>query len=164
MAGPHPFPPVNTWGFTQHNPFQAVYDTQPPQRLPDDAANAAPSVPGPVRRPRPQRQHRPARRRRRCRRRPCIFLNDPFVHEQADRFAARLLQGAADDGQRIDLAYRHPVRPAGDVEETHTGETFLRRYAQGLKDAGVAPDKQSEAAWASFARVLFARNEFIYID
>jgi len=28
MAGPHPFPPVNTWGFTQHAPFQAVYETK----------------------------------------------------------------------------------------------------------------------------------------
>ena len=26
-GGPHPFPPENSWGFTQHNPFLAVYDT-----------------------------------------------------------------------------------------------------------------------------------------
>ena len=25
-GGPHPFPPSTTWGFTQHNPFVAVYD------------------------------------------------------------------------------------------------------------------------------------------
>src|SRR5262249_46410112 len=24
-GGPHPFPSENTWGFTQHKPFQAVY-------------------------------------------------------------------------------------------------------------------------------------------
>ena len=61
-GGPHPFPPENSWGFTQHNPFQAVYETQPPQRLPDDAAHSAPSVPGAVRRRRPQLEHRPAQR------------------------------------------------------------------------------------------------------
>ena len=26
-GGPHPFPRNPTWGFTQHNPFKAVYDT-----------------------------------------------------------------------------------------------------------------------------------------
>src|SRR5262249_56190305 len=26
-GGPHPFPPVHTWNFTQHKPFKAVYDT-----------------------------------------------------------------------------------------------------------------------------------------
>src|SRR5206468_9698451 len=26
-GGPHPFPPVASWGFTQHNPFFAVYET-----------------------------------------------------------------------------------------------------------------------------------------
>ena len=26
-GGPHPFPPQNKWGYTQHTPFQAVYDT-----------------------------------------------------------------------------------------------------------------------------------------
>ena len=27
FGGPHPFPPVQTWGFTQHAPFSAVYET-----------------------------------------------------------------------------------------------------------------------------------------
>ncbi|HSM76836.1 MAG TPA: DUF1553 domain-containing protein, partial [Bryobacteraceae bacterium] len=27
-GGPHPFPPQTEWGFTQHHPFKAVYDTQ----------------------------------------------------------------------------------------------------------------------------------------
>ena len=35
---------------------------------------------------------------------------------------------------------------------------------QGLKEAGVPAEKQTAAAWASYARVLFAANEFIYID
>src|SRR5947209_6943581 len=26
--GPHPFPPVNTWGYTAHHQFKAVYPTQ----------------------------------------------------------------------------------------------------------------------------------------
>ena len=27
-AGPHPFPPIEQWAWTQHNPFKAVYPTE----------------------------------------------------------------------------------------------------------------------------------------
>ncbi len=84
-----------------------------------------------------------------------FFLNDPFVHDQADRFAARLLRGAADDAGRIDLAYRLAYGRPATLEETRAGETVPATYA-GLKDAGVPPDKQTAAAWAGSARVLFA--------
>ena len=33
-------------------------------------------------------------------------MNDPFVHEQAEGFARRLLAAPGDDGDRIRLAYR----------------------------------------------------------
>ena len=39
-GGAHPFPDPKTWGFTQHNPFLAVYDHNAPQRLPDDTARS----------------------------------------------------------------------------------------------------------------------------
>ena len=113
-AGPHPFPPANTWGFTQHNPFQAVYETnrrsvylmtQRMRRHPflalfdgaDPNASTAQRYTTTV----------PTQ--------ALFFLNDPFVHEQADQFAARLLQRAADDAGRIDLAHRLALRPAGDA-------------------------------------------------
>ncbi len=60
-GGPHPFPPEKTWGFTQHNPFQAVYPTDRRSVYLMTPAHSAASVPGPVRWPRPQFQHCPAR-------------------------------------------------------------------------------------------------------
>ncbi len=60
MAGPHPFPPADTWNFTQHSPFQAVYETNHRSVYLMTQRTAPPPVPGPVRRRRPQRQHRPA--------------------------------------------------------------------------------------------------------
>ena len=93
-----------------------------------------------------------------------FFLNDPFVHAQADRFAARLLQGAADDAGRIDLAHRLAYGRPATLEETRAGELYLRKYEQGSKDAGTPPEKQAAAAWASYCRVLFAADEFIYVD
>lgn len=84
-GGPHPFPPVHTWSFSVHNPFKAIYDTNQPQCLPDDATDSTPSVSG------------------RCSMGPdpgvstdqrilsttpsqaLFMMNDPFVHEQHPR-------------------------------------------------------------------------------
>jgi cytochrome c553 len=163
MPGPHPFPPANTWNFTQHNPFQAVYETnhrsvylmtqrqcrQPFLALFDGAdpntstaARSTTTVPTQA----------------------LFFLNDPFVHDLADKFAARILAATADDGARIDLAHRIAYGRQATPDEMHTAEVYLGKYEQGLKQAGVPTEKQAAAAWASYARVLFAANEFIYID
>jgi len=155
-AGPHPFPPQNTWGFTQHSPFQAVYETnhrsvylmtQRLRRHPFlalfDGADANAST--------GQRNTTTVPTQ------ALFFLNDPFVHVQAEKFAARLLQGAADDAARIDLAHRMAYGRPATLDETRAGELYLRKYEQTSK-AGAA------AAWTSYCRVLFAADEFIYID
>ncbi len=72
-----------------------------------------------------------------------FFLNDPFVHDQADKFAARLVQAAPDDGVRIDLAHRILYGRPATLEETRTAEMYLKKYTQGLKDANVPPEKQA---------------------
>jgi Protein of unknown function (DUF1553)/Protein of unknown function (DUF1549)/Planctomycete cytochrome C len=163
ISGPHPFPPANTWNFTQHAPFQAVYETnhrsiylmtqrqcrQPFLALFDGAdANASTAERSTTTVPT----------------QALYFLNDPFVHDQADKFAARILAATADDGARIDLAHRIAYGRPATMGEMHTAEAFLRKYVQGLKEAGVPAEKQAAAAWASYARVLFAANEFIYVD
>ena len=126
-AEAHPFPPANTWGFTQHNPFQAVYETNrrsvylmtqrlrrhPFLALFDGADPNASTA---------QRNTTTVPTQ------ALFFLNDPFVHDQADRFAARLLRGAADDAGRIDLAHRLAYGRPATLEETRAGELYLRKY------------------------------------
>ncbi len=163
MAGPHPFPPANTWNFTQHAPFQAVYATnhrsvylmtqrqcrQPYLALFDGAdANASTAERSTTTVPT----------------QALFFLNDPFVHDLADKFAARIMAAATNDNARIDLAHRIAYGRPATGDEMHFAEVYLQNYAQGLKEAGVPAEKQTAAAWASYARVLFAANEFIYID
>jgi hypothetical protein len=161
--GPHPFPPANTWNFTQHAPFQAVYETkhrsvylmtqrqcrQPYLALFDGAdANASTAERSTTTVPT----------------QALYFLNDSFVHDLADKFAARILAATTDDGTRIDLAHRIAYGRPATPDEIHAAEAYLGKYMQGLKEAGVPAEKQTAAAWASYARVLFAANEFIYID
>jgi hypothetical protein len=154
-GGPHPFPPAAKWGFTQHNPFQAVYATDRrsaylmTQRTrrhpflalfdgPDPSASTAQrsvtTVPTQA----------------------LYFLNNPFVHEQADRLAARLL--AAEAERRIDLAHRLAFARPATAQERREAADYLRACA-----AVLGPGREA-AAWASYARALFASNEFIYVD
>ncbi len=128
-AEAHPFPPQNTWGFTQHNPFQAVYETnhrsvylmtQRLRRHPFlalfDGADPNAST--------GQRNTTTVPTQ------ALFFLNDPFVHAQAEKFAARLLQAAADDAARIDLAHRLAYGRPATLDESRAGEMYLRKYEE----------------------------------
>ena len=56
--GPHPFPPIETWHWTQHDAFKAVYPSNHRSRLPDDPAPGEAPLPGDLRRARHQRLDR----------------------------------------------------------------------------------------------------------
>jgi hypothetical protein len=162
-GGPHPFPPERTWGFTQHNPFVAVYHTprrsvylmtQRTRRHPflalfdgadpnsSTARRSTTTVPTQA----------------------LFFLNNPFVHAQSDHLARRLLHSAGSERQRIDLAHRLAFgRPAGPAEVRAAG-VYLRACQEILAESGVPIARREVAAWASYARTLFASNEFVYLD
>jgi hypothetical protein len=156
-AGPHPFPAQKTWGFTQHAPFSAVYDTKKrsvylmQQRIrrhpflaifdgPDPNASTA------------------ARFVSTTPLQALFVMNDPFVHSQADAFARRLLAEAPDDAQRIALAHRLAFARPSDAQETDQGVSFLAACRSRLGEGG------EQKAWASYARVLLGGNEFLYLD
>jgi Protein of unknown function (DUF1549)/Protein of unknown function (DUF1553)/Planctomycete cytochrome C len=95
----HPFPPQSEWKFTQHNPFRAIYDTdkrsvylmtQRIQRHPYlaifDGADPSASTPRRLTSTTPLQA--------------LFLLNDPLVHDQAGKFANRLLSERADDTAR----------------------------------------------------------------
>lgn len=153
-GGPHPFPPPTEWGFTEHKPFIAVYEsprrsvylmTQRLQRHPFfglfDGADPSAST-----------AHRgisttPLQ--------ALWFFNDPFVHEQAQLLAARLRSEAGDAEARLERAYLLCFGRPPDSEERQAARSYLEEAARTF--GGEA------AAWESFARVLLRSSEFIYI-
>ena len=159
----HPFPPVGTWGFTIHNPFHAVYDSdhrsvylmiQRNRRHPFlalfDAADPNQSV---------------AERQPTTTPTQTLFLmNSPFVHQQSEAFAARLIASVGDDEARVRQAFEltHARVPA-DSEVAKTVE-FLKTYQQRLTDQGLSSEQQAVAKWAALARVLLTSNAFLYVD
>src|SRR6185295_562315 len=112
----HPFPPENQWKFTQHNPFKAVYDsnrrsvylmTQRIQRHPFLSLFDGPDT----------NASTPTRTTSTTSLQALFLMNDPFVHGQARKFAARLLAERSDDAGRIERAFLLAFNRSPTVEE-----------------------------------------------
>ncbi|MSR58810.1 MAG: DUF1553 domain-containing protein [Planctomycetaceae bacterium] len=163
MGEAHPFPALATWGFTQHNPFVAVYDTprrsvylmqQRLRRHPFlalfDGAD-----------PNASTAHRDTTT---VPTQSLFLMNDPFVHEQSLRFATRLCADHVDRRQRLDSACEAALaRPATDQEGVRA-LTFLDDYANQLQSRGTPAAESEIQSWAAFARTLFVRNAFLFVE
>jgi hypothetical protein len=92
-------------------------------------------------------------------------LNNEFMHEQAGRFAERLLRERAEDGARIDRAFalllgREPTR-----SERERSMQFLEQARVKVRPVKAAKDDDPEKrVWTSFAGVMLRINEFLYVD
>ncbi|MHB1081227.1 MAG: PSD1 and planctomycete cytochrome C domain-containing protein [Prosthecobacter sp.] len=158
-GGEHPFPPVHTWGFTQHRQFFALYDNhqrsvyQMQQRLRKhpflalfDGAdtNSSTAVRDPSTTPLQS----------------LFMMNNPFAHERAARLTARLTGMAAGDAQRVErvfhLLYSRPPEP----EEVRMATEYLGKVRLQL----AAQKVPAEQAWTSLVRALLGANEFLYLD
>jgi hypothetical protein len=147
----HPFPEESTWTFTQHRPFNAVYETdkrsvymmvQRQRRHPFlalfDGADPNAST--------------PARETTTVPTQALYFINDPFFHEQAAKLAAIILETPGDEA-RVLQAYGRLFQRVPTQSERHRAAKFLNNYP------GDAPEK-----WSALSRVLLASNEFLHID
>ena len=93
-----------------------------------------------------------------------FLLNDPFVHEQSQGFADRLLTERSDDSERLERAYKLALGRAPETDETDAAMQFLGESRETLRAAGVASDEIDRQAWQALARAIFRLNEFVYID
>lgn len=162
-APPHPFPPVETWGFTIHKPFHAVYDSQRrsvylmvqrnrrhPFLALFDAADPNASVAERLPTTTPTQT--------------LFLMNSPFVHEQSAAFAQRLLAAPDDVATRVRLGFElaHGRIPAeADLADA---VNFIGAYRDALATQNIPPDQQIAVAWSAFARVLLTGNAFLYVD
>lgn len=159
----HPFPSEDSWNFTQHNPFKAVYETnrrsvylmtQRLQRHPYLAVfdGADPSTSTPVR----GTSTTPLQ--------ALFLLNDPMVHAQAAGLAAAVRAAAPDDDSRLDHAiHRVLARPATAAERTD-GRAFLDAARTTLRAHGTPDDRIEDEVWTALARSLFRLSEFVSPD
>ncbi len=156
-GGAHPFPDPKNWGFTQHNPFSAVYDhdrrsvylmTQRIKRHPFLALFDGPDA----------NASTAFRHTTTVPTQSLFFMNDPFVHARAKSLAARLLTLANDDA-RLDRACQLLYGRSPSAGERELSRRFVADAMQDEK----GPDR-ARNAWSAWLRVMFASNEFIYVD
>jgi hypothetical protein len=154
----HPFPDQKSWNFTQHNPFKAVYDTnkrsvyvmtQRIQRHPFfglfDGSDTNTSTDRRLTSTTPLQA--------------LYLMNDPFVHDQAKKFAARIQKEAKDDTARIERAYLLLYGRSPSKDEVTAATQYIAKVMAKLTGERVA-----ERAWESLSRALFLSNEFVYLD
>jgi hypothetical protein len=148
----HPFPPESTWGFTQHNPFAAVYDNNqrtvyqmvtrnrrhpflalfdgadPNTTTPDRQATTVPTQ-------------------------ALFFMNDPFFHASALKLAQRASE-APDANSQIDRIYRLSLQRLPLESEKSIMFQLAPSGAIRLDTASLAP----------MARVVLTSNAFLSVD
>jgi mono/diheme cytochrome c family protein len=156
-AGDHPFPPRHTWGWTQHNPFVAAYETKRrslylmQSRLkrhpylalfdgPDPSSSTGARAPSTT----------PLQ--------ALFALNDPLAHQSAAQVAVRAVAAGDNESSRIDAACRLVWSRPASPDELAECSVFLAAYRQQLATADDRP------AWSALARALLTSNEFIYLD
>jgi hypothetical protein len=162
-GGPHPFAPQHEWNYTQHNPFKAVYETkrrsiylmtQRIQRHPYlaifDGADPSASTAFRMTSTTPLQA--------------LYLLNDPFIHEQSQKFANRILSESSDEKARLNRAYQLALGRPPQPDELERGHRFLASVADQLRSSETPPGKVEREAWTAMSRVLFRLNEFVYID
>ncbi len=157
----HPFPLATTWGFSQHAPFQAVYDhdkrsaflmVQRLKRHPFLALFDGPDT----------NSSTPERRVTTVPTQALYFLNDPFVHAKSESGAGRVLAFAKEETLQIEFAYRLTLARSPTTTETQEASSSLAAFRGELKRIGHPnPDLM---AMAAFMRTLFGCNEFLHCD
>ena len=80
-----------------------------------------------------------------------ILLNDPFVHQQAGKWAKNTVSQEETSRERITAMYQAAFCRLPSTVEMDACLEFLERQA-------------SDAVWSDLAHVLFNTKEFIYLN
>jgi len=163
MDGPHPFPPLAEWRYTQHRPFVADYPSnhrsiylmqqrirrQPYLAVFDGADTNATTPDRPVSTTAIQ---------------ALFMMNDQFMFDQADKLAVRIGLAFGDDASRIDYAYRLCFSRPPQPEDVQVGQRYIQACLAQLRQTKTPWDQQYRAALSSYIRVLMSSNEFVFLD
>ncbi len=147
----HPFPPENTWNYSQHAPFNAVYQTdkrsvymmvQRQRRHPFLALFDGPDP----------NSSTPVRDQTTVPTQALYFLNDEFFHASANLTASNYLENPSKPAP-IPGLYRLIFQREPTMAELGVTNKFLESYE------GTELEK-----WQAICRILLASNEFVYVD
>ena len=90
------------------------------------------------------------------------MLNDPFVIEQAARWAESVITKGASSEQRIRQMFVLALSREPDVDELQDSMDYLTELAHEHSVA-VADMPGNASVWQDFAQSLFCLKEFVYV-
>jgi hypothetical protein len=157
----HPFPPEATWSFSQHAPFAAEYETLQRSVYVMQKRNRRGRFFALFDGPDPNAST-PQRDLTTVPTQALFFLNDPFLHAQAAKFAARILAASSEERARLDFASGILCGRAATEDEQQDAAAFLQEYAAAVADRPAV--ERPAAAWEAYARVLLGSNEVLHVD
>ncbi len=93
-----------------------------------------------------------------------LMMNNDFILEQSDAFAARLLREAGGDPRaQVVFAWRLAFAAEPTAEEVSGALAFLAHQAESFRAAAPKPEEQRRQALATFCQALLSSNGFLYI-
>ena len=164
----HPFPPVDSWGFTIHNPFHGVYDSKHRSVYLMQQRNrknpylslfdgADPNLSVDERKP----TTTPTQ--------SLFLMNSPLVHLASESLAKQLTESTQDQSNRLRELYKKTLGRAPSDQEHQECLDFLNAYSEqqarvAVGDTQVAVGDTELKSWSALCRVLMTSNSFLYID
>jgi len=94
-----------------------------------------------------------------------FLLNHAFIVQQAQAFAAGLLDANAEDDQsRVRQAYHTCLGRTASDKELQAATGFIQKFTEVASNSGAQPDAARRDAYTNFCKMLFCLNEFVYLD
>lgn len=162
--GPHPFPEPSKWRYTAHHQFNHVC-------YPSDHRSVYLMV---------QRLHShpylslfngadpslstPSRDNSSVPLQSLYLLNNEFVHQQASKFANSILAHSSNLRTRIDYGFLRAYGRRPTELEVVRCSAYIDQYTRSLEADSVPADRREIEVWSSWARTLFASNEFFFVE
>lgn len=93
-----------------------------------------------------------------------FLMNNPLIKEASEAFAERLLAERDTDPDRVRRAFM--LAYARDPSETEINDAldYLQEIGHDQSQSGIDETESESDAWASFCRIIFMSNEFIFVE
>jgi hypothetical protein len=94
-----------------------------------------------------------------------LLMNNDFLVEQSEAFAARLVREAGSDPKaQVVRAWRLAFAAEPTANEVSDALTFLARQTERFRAAATKPGDPPRQALATFCQALLSSNRFLYVE
>jgi hypothetical protein len=93
-----------------------------------------------------------------------FLMNSDLVWQASQHFATRLLNQPGCDEVRVGEAYQRAYGRRPSSQEIARALEFIQEYEDQVRSSGIESQDPRRDAWQAWCRVVFASNEFVYVE